>query len=251
MARHASTENGVRYTGYRPLGDRIAPAGASPKCQQRKDCKNYGGFLNHSLILLSTGAIARSILVMNWSPWQLKFGSHICKDLVRNSSSMAANWLEDSFGVQQVPAFFCNSRRNRFAACCKAFKISGYGFLRVFDGLLPSAALRDASRQGRNLRDENPIFVLFDQNTIFHFPPRRSRVNACEPAHHRYWVTSALGSPFSTLILSGHVSTLNDSIPSLEASLFQIPDGPSVLRQLLHRRIQDAYLSSRLLVRLL
>ena len=40
---------------------------------------------------------------MNWSPWQLKFGSHICKDLVRNSSSMAANWLGDSFGVQQVP----------------------------------------------------------------------------------------------------------------------------------------------------
>lgn len=42
---------------------------------------------------------------MNWSPWQLKFGSHICTDLVQNPSSMAANWLGDSFGgVQQVLA---------------------------------------------------------------------------------------------------------------------------------------------------
>jgi len=40
---------------------------------------------------------------MNWSPWQLKFGSHICTDLVQNPSSMAAKRLEDSFAVQ-VPA---------------------------------------------------------------------------------------------------------------------------------------------------
>ena len=41
---------------------------------------------------------------MNWSPWQLKFGSHICAEMVQNSSSLAANWLEDRFGVQQEPA---------------------------------------------------------------------------------------------------------------------------------------------------
>jgi hypothetical protein len=38
---------------------------------------------------------------MNWPAWQLKFESHICRDLVQNPQGQAANWLGDSFGVQQ------------------------------------------------------------------------------------------------------------------------------------------------------
>jgi len=51
--RGAGAENGVRYTRHRPLADRVTPTRASAKCQHRKDCKNYGGFLDHTLILLS------------------------------------------------------------------------------------------------------------------------------------------------------------------------------------------------------
>src|SRR5271157_1824427 len=58
------TEHLVRYTGHRPLADRVTPTRASAKSQHRKDCNNYGRFLDHTLILLSTS----TILVMNWSP---------------------------------------------------------------------------------------------------------------------------------------------------------------------------------------
>ena len=59
------TEHLVRYTGHRPLANRVTPTHASAKCQHCKDCKNYDGFFDHTLILLSTG----NILVMNWPLW--------------------------------------------------------------------------------------------------------------------------------------------------------------------------------------
>jgi hypothetical protein len=48
------TEHLVRYTGHGPFCYGVTPTRASAKCQHRKDCKNHGGFFDHTLILLST-----------------------------------------------------------------------------------------------------------------------------------------------------------------------------------------------------
>jgi hypothetical protein len=101
------TEHLVRYAGHRPLADRVTPTRASAKCQHRKDCKNYGGFFDHTLILLST----RTILVMNWSP--LGF-------LLISLTNLEVNGCRKAFPIPfTLLAVLGNAPRHSFVGTCR------------------------------------------------------------------------------------------------------------------------------------
>ena len=52
--------------------------------------------------------------------------------------------------------------------CGKTFQIDFDSLTNICKGFKPCVALRDAARERRNLCDEDSIFILFDDDTVFH-----------------------------------------------------------------------------------
>jgi len=52
--------------------------------------------------------------------------------------------------------------------CRKAFEIDFDGLAHICESLKPCGALRDTTRERGNLYYEDPIFILFNDDTVFH-----------------------------------------------------------------------------------